>query len=186
MQKTDVKELVTLGILTGMTILLSYMFALQTPFIRVTFGFLPVALAGFLYGPWKSATVAALADIIGAGTFSAGSFFPGFTLSSFLAGYIYGFFFYKKRITLKYACVPFLLVTVLIHLGLNTCWLVLYYDRAASVIFMGRLIKNVICFPVEVGLFMLLYRQVIRIFPHMELRDPWSFKWLQKKMTAGK
>ena len=59
-----------------------------------------------------------------------------------------------------YVCIPFLLVMVLIHLGLNTLWLVLYYDKAASAIFVSRLIKNVICFPMEVGMFLIVYKAV--------------------------
>lgn len=50
----------------------------------------------------------------------------------------------------------------MIHLGLNTLWLVLYYDKAASAIFLGRLIKNLICFPMEVGLFLLIYKKAYR------------------------
>ena len=56
-------------------------------------------------------------------------------------------------------CIPFLVIMVLIHLGLNTLWLVLYYDKAASAIFLGRLIKNLICFPMEVSLFLLIYKK---------------------------
>jgi hypothetical protein len=26
---------------------------IQTPFVRVTFGFLPIAIYGAMYGPWK-------------------------------------------------------------------------------------------------------------------------------------
>ena len=54
----------------------------------------------------------------------------------------------------------FLLVMLLIHLGLNTLWLVLYYDKAASAIFLSRVIKNLLCFPMEVGLFLAVYKAV--------------------------
>lgn len=188
MEKMDVKQLVTLGILTGMTVLLSYIFSIQTPFVHVTFGFLPVCLAGFLYGPWKSSLVAGMADIIGSTCFATGAFFPGFTLSALLAGYIYGFFFYKKRITLWYACIPFLVVMVLVHLGLNTLWLTIYYNKAAYLIVPSRMIKNIICYPIEVGFFYLLYRQVVHFLPVHDLRDPWSFfgKRVRKNTAEGK
>lgn len=51
MPKNKIHELVMLGILTGLAVLLSYVFAIQTPFVRITFGFLPIALAGAFYGP---------------------------------------------------------------------------------------------------------------------------------------
>ncbi len=165
MQKNKEKEIVMLGILTGLAVMMSYIFAVQTSFVRITFGFLPIAMAGAIYGPWKGGLVAALSDFIGTACLGTSIFFPGFLLSGFLTGWIYGKFFYGHRLTLSYVCIPFLLVMVFIHLGLNTLWLVLYYDKAASAIFLSRLIKNIICYPLEVGLFMFLYQKVYgRIF----------------------
>ncbi len=51
MPKNKIHELVMLGILTGLAVLLSYVFAIQTPVVRITFGFLPIALAGAFHGP---------------------------------------------------------------------------------------------------------------------------------------
>ena len=65
MHKNREKEMVVLGILTALAVLLSYVFAIQTPFVRITFGFLPLALAGALYGPWKAGLVGALDKLIG-------------------------------------------------------------------------------------------------------------------------
>lgn len=135
MQKNKEKEIVMLGILTGLAVMMSYIFAVQTPFVRITFGFLPIAMAGAIYGPWKGGLVAALSDFIGTACLGTSIFFPGFLLSGFLTGWIYGKFFYGHRLTLSYVCIPFFLVMVFIHLGLNTLWLVLYYDKAASAIF---------------------------------------------------
>lgn len=41
MPKNKIHEWVVLGILTGLAVLLSYVFAIQTPFVRITFGFRP-------------------------------------------------------------------------------------------------------------------------------------------------
>lgn len=123
MPKNKIHELVMLGILTGLAVLLSYVFAIQTPFVRITFGFLPIALAGAFYGPWKAGLVGALDNLIGTAIIGTSIFFPGFTLSDFLTGFLFGWFFYHKEIRFPYVCVPFLLVMLLIHLGLNTLWL---------------------------------------------------------------
>lgn len=160
MPKNKIHELVMLGILTGLAVLLSYVFAIQTPFVRITFGFLPITLAGAFYGPWKAGLVGALDNLIGTAIIGTSIFFPGFTLSDFLTGFLFGWFFYHKEIRFPYVCVPFLLVMLLIHLGLNTLWLVLYYDKAASAIFLSRVIKNLLCFPMEVGLFLAVYKAV--------------------------
>lgn len=88
MHKNREKEMVVLGILTALAVLLSYVFAIQTPFVRITFGFLPLALAGALYGPWKAGLVGALDNLIGTALVGTSIFFPGFTLSDFLTGFI--------------------------------------------------------------------------------------------------
>ncbi len=87
--------------------------------------------------------------------FGGGVFFPGFILSEFLVGYIYGYFLHGRPIRLKYLLLPELLITIFIHLGLNTLWLTLFYDKAASAIIVGRVIKNIICYPLEIALILL-------------------------------
>lgn len=154
------RTIVTLAVLTAMAVLLSYVFQIYTPFVRVTFGFLPIALAATHFGPLAGGLVAAVADLIGTLVFAGSIFFPGFTFSAFLTGGIYGVFFYRREVTLCRVAIAFLLVAVLIHLGLNTFWLVLYYDKAAGAIFLSRLVKNLLCYPMEVFLFYALCRRL--------------------------
>ena len=165
MSNFSVKPLVYAGVSVALAVLFSYVFAIQTIFVRITFGFLPIAIYGAMYGPMKAGLVAAAADFIGTTLLGTSIFFPGFLVSGFLTGYIYGWFFYRKRITLRRACVPFFLVMVFIHLGLNTFWLTVFYHKAASAIFLSRLIKNLLCYPMEVGLFLAVYRPLLRFLP---------------------
>lgn len=165
-QKITTKTIVYTGVFTALTVLLSYIFSIRTTFVHITFGFLPVALFGAMFGPWKAGIVAALADIIGTAALGTSIFFPGFTLSSFLTGWIYGYFFYQREISWKTAWLPFLLVTVLIHLGLNTLWLMLFYQKAAGAIFISRLFKNLLCYPLEISLFLMVYRSLAILIPH--------------------
>ena len=165
-QKITTKTIVYTGVFTALTVLLSYIFSIRTTFVHITFGFLPVALFGAMFGPWKAGIVAALADIIGTAALGTSIFFPGFTLSSFLTGWIYGYFFYQREISWKTVWFPFLLVTVLIHLGLNTLWLMLFYQQAAGAIFMSRLFKNILCYPLEISLFLMVYRSLAILIPH--------------------
>lgn len=176
MSNFSVKPLVYAGVSVALAVLFSYVFAIQTIFVRITFGFLPIAIYGAMYGPMKAGLVAAAADFIGTTLLGTSIFFPGFLVSGFLTGYIYGWFFYRKRVTLRRACVPFFLVMVFIHLGLNTFWLTVFYHKAASAIFLSRLIKNLLCYPMEVGLFLAVYRPLLRFlpeqFPQPEVKKP--------------
>lgn len=99
MSRFSVKPLVYAGASVALAVLFSYVFAIQTIFVRITFGFLPIAIYGAMYGPMKAGLVAAAADFIGTALLGTSIFFPGFLVSGFLTGYIYGWFFYRRRVT---------------------------------------------------------------------------------------
>ncbi len=61
--------------------------------VKISGAFLPIAMAGAMFGPVPGMLVGALGDVLSyiiAPT--AGGFFPGLTLSGALTGLIYGFF----------------------------------------------------------------------------------------------
>ena len=88
--KTDM--IVKTGVFVALTVLLSYIFAIHTTFIHITFGFLSTAIFGILYGPMAAGIMAAIACFIGMSLFGQGVFFPGFIISEFLVGYVASFF----------------------------------------------------------------------------------------------
>ena len=50
-QKSNTKRLVVLAFLIALEIILTRFCSIQTPIVRIGFGFLPVAMMGILYGP---------------------------------------------------------------------------------------------------------------------------------------
>ena len=56
------RSLVLAGVFAALTVLLTYVFPVQTPFVRFSFGFLPRALYAALAGPWRAAQGAAAGD----------------------------------------------------------------------------------------------------------------------------
>lgn len=152
-----------MGLCISLTVIMSYILAIHTTFIHLTFGFIPTAIFAILYGPVAAGIMAAIACFIGMLLFGQGVFFPGFMVSEFLVGYIYGYFLYKKDVTWKRLLLPEALITVFVHLGLNTLWLTLFYGKAASAILTGRIVKNLICFPLEIFLILLIYKAVYSI-----------------------
>ena len=156
--KTDM--IVRTGIFVALTVLLSYIFAIHTTFIHITFGFLSTAIFAILYGPMAAGIMAAIACFIGMALFGQGVFFPGFIVSEFLVGYVYGHFLHGRNVTFKRLLLPEAIVTVCIHLLLNTLWLTIFYNKAVSAIFVGRLIKNIICFPLEIALILIVNKAI--------------------------
>lgn len=156
------REIVLAGVFTALTVLLTYVFALQTPFVRFSFGFLPLAIYAAWAGPWHAACVAAAADLAGVALFGAGMFFPGFTLSAIVVGLIYGFSFHHRNVTWRRAALAFLFVDLSIHLLLNTFWLYLLYHKGVFVLLASRLPKILLCCPLHIGLFLMVYRPLSR------------------------
>lgn len=150
------------GVFTALTVLLTYIFVVQTPFVRFSFGFLPLALYGALAGPWRAAFVAAAADLIGVSLFGTGAFFPGFTLSALLVGAIYGAAFYGRSLTLWRVALTFLLVDTAVHLVLNTLWLYLLYSKGVTALLASRVPKLVLCYPLRVAMFLIVSRPLLR------------------------
>ena len=148
--KFDARSISVIGLLMGLEIILTRFIAIETPIVRIGFGFLPVAIIAMLYGPWIAGTAAAMTDFMGIMLFpKVALYFPGFTLSAFLIGVIYGLVLYKKPKTLKRVIIAVLLTTLFVNLGLNTLWLKIILDKAVYVIFPARLVQNLILAPIN-------------------------------------
>ncbi|MEG0267548.1 MAG: folate family ECF transporter S component [Carnobacterium sp.] len=148
--KFDARSISVIGLLMGLEIILTRFVAIETPIVRIGFGFLPVAIIAMLYGPWIAGTAAAMTDFMGIMLFpKVALYFPGFTLSAFLVGVIYGLVLYKKPKTLERVIVAVLLTTLFVHLGLNTLWLKIILDKAIYVIFPARVVQNLILAPIN-------------------------------------
>lgn len=153
---TKTKKMILSALMITLSIILSRFLSIKTPLLSISFAFVPTMLSGILLGPKYTCLIAGISDIVGAILFPFGEFFIGFTVSSILAGLIYGLVLYKKQgeFTKKQLIIRLiistLLVTVLINIGLNTLWLVIMYDKAFFVVLGGRIIKELIMIPVQV------------------------------------
>ena len=156
------RSLVLAGVFAALTVLLTYVFAVQTPFVRFSFGFLPLALYGALAGPWRAALVAAAADLIGVSLFGTGAFFPGFTLSALLVGAVYGASFHRRQLTVWRVALTFLFVDTAVHLVLNTLWLYLLYGKGVAALLASRVPKIVLCYPLRVAMFLIVSRPLLQ------------------------
>ena len=165
MHTLNAKPMVLTGVFIALTILFTYVFSIQTPFVRLSFGFLPIAVYAAMFGTLRGGIMAATADILGMALFPTGASFPGFTLSSCLSGCIYGYFLHRQSLTFQRISIPFLLIFTCIDLGLNTLWLSILYQKAASAFFISRLIKNLICLPINILLFSAVYRPISLFLP---------------------
>ncbi len=92
-KKETIKTMTLCGMLIALDVVLTRFLSVNTPITRVGFSFIPVAVAGYLYGPLGGALVHGLSDVIGALLFPIGPYFPGYTLTAVLIGFFYGLCF---------------------------------------------------------------------------------------------
>ena len=138
------------GIFMALTILFTYVFAIQTTFIRVDFAFIPICLYAMRFGTTKT--------IIGSNLFMPGLYFPGFTISAIASSFIYGKFLYKKTITLKKLLLMNLTIFLFVDCILNNIWLTLMYKDAATSFYIMRIVKSVLLLPIKAAILYNIYK----------------------------
>jgi ECF transporter S component (folate family) len=154
------RVIVFMGLFIAIEVVLTRFIAIQTPIVRIGFGFLPIALCAIMFGPLIGGITGVLADLIGMMLFPKGTYFPGFTLSAFLSGAIYGLLLYKKPITTIRVGLSVLIIKLFINLGLDTIWLSILYKKAIIVILPTRIISNAVMFPIQTLLIFIVWKYV--------------------------
>lgn len=138
-----------MGVLIASEIVLSRFASISAWNIRIGFGFVPLIIAAMLLGPIKAGIVGALSDILGATLFPMGVYFPGFTLTAFCTGIVYGIFLYKKRSLLRIV-VAVGINQLILSLMVNTLWISILYGSPYGTLFMTRIIQCAILIPVQI------------------------------------
>ncbi|KRM93856.1 hypothetical protein FC56_GL000576 [Lentilactobacillus senioris DSM 24302 = JCM 17472] len=161
-KKLRTLDIVVLGLLLAAGLVLNQL-TFGTQFIQLGFGFVVTALIGAWYGPWWSAAVAAIADIVGT-ILTGGVYFPGFTVSAILGAVIYGIFFYQQKATWANVIISQLIIAVVVNTLLNTLWLTLMYKTPFWALVSTRIVKEVIITPIQIViLYLVLNSHIIKI-----------------------
>ncbi|WP_392486801.1 folate family ECF transporter S component [Haloimpatiens sp. FM7315] len=150
-QTLTVQTLVYLSVLAAMQIVLTRFLSIQTPIIRIGFGFIPLMLVAMLFGPLIGGAYAVVVDFIGIMLVpTGGGYFPGFSVSAFLGAFIYGVFLYKKPKNLWRITLSVIIVALFVDTVLNTVWLSIITGKAVYLILPPRVIKNCIMAAVKI------------------------------------
>lgn len=149
----NLKSMVMAAMLLAIAVVLGFFTLQLTEFIKIGFAYIANEFAGMMFGPVVGSLIGALADILKYMVNPTGPFFPGFTISGFFGGLIYGIVLYKKPLSIKRIIIANTLVTILVNLLLNTYWLTLLYGNAYMALLPARVVKQIIMLPIEVILF---------------------------------
>ncbi len=149
----NLRSLVMSAMLLAIAVVLGIYTIQITESLKIGLANLANEMVGLMFGPVVGSLIGALADILKYMVNPTGPFFPGFTISGFCGGLIYGIVLYQKPLSLKRVIVANTLVTVLVNLLLNTYWLTLLYGNAYAVLLPARVVKQLVMLPIEVVLF---------------------------------
>ena len=150
----SLQNVTILAMLLALSVILGFVTTIQIGnFIKIGVSSIVKMLACAMFGPIPGFIFGALADLIGYLLKPTGAYFPGFTLTSAISGFIYGIVLYKKQINFWRCLLATFLVNLLCNTVLNTYWLDLLYGKGFLAILPPRIIKNSITCPVNALLF---------------------------------
>ena len=151
------------GVMCALSIILSTVASIRIgPYVKIGLSGLPNQIVDFMYGPAAGAIFSGALEIIKYVLKPDGPYFFGFTLSSVIAGAIYGSILYRRPLTIWRVLAAQVLVKAVVNLGLNTLWLVILYHKAVWVLFPARLTTNLIRLPGDVIVMYLMLKAVER------------------------
>lgn len=161
MKNNNVKKLVQISLLMALQIILTRFCSINTPIVRIGFGFLPIAIIAMMYGPMSAGVANAIADFMGVMLFPNGAYFPGFTLTAFLSGVIYGLFLYNKPKTWSRIILSVVAINLLLNLGLDTLWLQILMKQGFLALLPTRIMKVAIMIPIQVVCIGVVWKKIV-------------------------
>ena len=151
------KKIVLTAVLLAMEIVLSRFLSIKTPLMKISFAFVPTCICAIWLGAKWTVLLNVLGDLIGATLFPTGAYFVGYTISTAIAGLIYGLILYKdekKTYTNKQflirIIISVILVTCISNIGLNTLWISITTGKAFIILLGTRIIKEIIMIPIQI------------------------------------
>lgn len=140
-KRLSTKTLVTLGLLTAISIILSrFCVVYITNSIRISFGNIPIIMAGVVFGPFAGGIVGAAADILGSAFLSGYGWYPPLTLSPILMGVIPGIMrsVFMKKVSFSRIIGMVMPANIIASIGCTTYCLHILYGTPFMALFAVR------------------------------------------------
>lgn len=149
------KRILLCALFIASCVVLGRILSIRTTIITIGFSFVPIMLGAIILGPKYSTFIATISDIIGALLFPTGSYFFGFTITSFLTGLIYGLILYRKEFKVDKNFIIRLIISTIIVTGLlngvlNTIWIIMISKGASKIVIPIRILKQLVMAPIKV------------------------------------
>lgn len=149
-KKNFTRKLCIAALLTAAAIVLSRLVPVINLWnTKVDFSFAAVMLAACILGPVGGLAVGGLADFIGAILFPIGAYFPGFTATAALTGFVFGLLLYKKC-NIWRILIAVLSTQLVCGFLLNTLFISILYTKAFTALLVTRIVQFAVMSAVEI------------------------------------
>ena len=165
----SIRVLVATALLIGVTIAITTLYIPLPNNLHVFFDYTPKALCAMLCGPVAALGVGFVMDILGFLARPMGAFFPGYTVTTMVTMLIYALGFYNQKITLPRIAITKLIVNVVCNIGLNSLWNSMLMGKAFVVFLAGSATKNLLLWPIEVLVMVIVFRLVTPVLEKYKL-----------------
>ena len=152
------RTLATAAVLSALHLILNQFPIPVSGLLEVGFAFLATAAMGYLCGPWVAGLSGIVTDVFGYILRPNGPYFPGWPLSAILAGILYGLWYYRRPVKLWRIIACKAMAVVIFNFFLTPLWLHFLYGQAFVVLSSLRFVKNLIKFPIDVALLLLVLK----------------------------
>lgn len=157
----DLRVLTTCAVMAALSVALSLVASIQIgDYLKIGFSALPNQIVDWLFGPVTGALFGGAMDVVKFIIKPTGAYFPGYTLSAAVAGFIYGMSYYKRTPGIVRIVITKAIVTVIVNMGLNTLWISMMTGKAFAVLLASRAVKEIVDLPVQAALFFLLVKLI--------------------------
>lgn len=143
-KKLNISTLTCIALLIALEIIFTRFIAINTQFLRISVGMIPVAVAGIMFGPIWGGICGAAGDILGMLIFPSGAYFPGFTVTAAATGIVYGLLLYRHKVSMPRLIAASFIVCIGLNLLLDTLWLDIMYSTGFIALLPARIIKCVL------------------------------------------
>lgn len=145
----SVRLMVIVALLAAMQVVLSRFLSFAVWNQKIGLAFVPIMVAGMVFGPLAGALVGGLSDLVGALLFPIGAYFPGFSLTAALTGAVFGWALHRRQSFWR-VCGAVGFNQLVAGLVVNSFWISVLSGIPYPGVVVGRLIQYAVMIPVEV------------------------------------
>lgn len=118
----NVRNLAMIALFGTMSVVMGYFTIQIGDFLKIGFSTIVQQFVYYLFGPGTGMLFAGAMDLLKFAVKPTGAFFPGYTLNAMVAAVLYGFFYYRQKITLRRVLAAQFTVALVCNVCLGTLW----------------------------------------------------------------